>query len=171
MKSSLCICLLGEYVCIGTEWAGRQVRTERAVEVRRGGRAVVGLHGAAQVGGLARQVRVRGDAVRAARAAVLAQRQPRRHAAVPVLPRAHIHTHTCIHTPRPGRLLADTTMRHGRWLPNKITHLSQSPHSTDSSSTPAFLFPSSHSRTMGVSTKNLPYLWRSDNSVSVPHWN
>lgn len=58
----------------------------RAVEVRRRGRPVVGLHAAPQRGGLAGQVRVRGDAVRRARVlAVLAQRQPRRHGAVAVL--------------------------------------------------------------------------------------
>ena len=55
--------------------------------MRRGGRAVVGLQRAAQVGGLAGEVGVRGDAVRGhrARVAVLAQHQPRRHRAVPVL--------------------------------------------------------------------------------------
>lgn len=61
--------------------------TGRAVEVRRGGRAVVGLQRAAQVGRLARQVRVRGDAVRAhAAVAVLAQHQPGRRA-------PELHTH------------------------------------------------------------------------------
>lgn len=65
---------------------GGALLTRRPVEVRRRGRAVVGLQRAAQVVGLARQVRVRGDAVRRHGArAVLAQHQPRRHAAVPVL--------------------------------------------------------------------------------------
>lgn len=65
------------------------VLTRRPVEVRRRGGAVVGLQRAAQVRGLAGEVRVRGDAVRrhGARLAVLAQHQPRRHGAVPVLQR------------------------------------------------------------------------------------